>query len=824
MPYKSFAMKVLKFGGSSLATGERIKNVARIILADKAPVIVVVSAFGGITDQLLECGNLAQSGNQTYKQNYNLIQNRCNQIITEIFTKKTDRTAFNKIIQPVLNELSGLVDGIFLLRELSPRSQALLLSFGERISALTVNYYIHTCGHASQFVDARSLIKTNDSFLKGSVDFLATNHLLQAFFKAKKDISIVTGFIASTHEGTTTVLGRGGSDYTASIIGAALSAKQVEIWTDVNGVMSADPRKVKDSFTIPKMTYEEASEISHFGAKVIYPPSIIPAKLRQIPLVIKNSFQPNHPGTLICQRSGDDNHVLKGVTSIPNVSLVTLAGGGLVGAPGSAAKLFLTLSQQNINIILISQGSSENSISYVISSGEVDSAVKAQNKAFEKEIKAGLIEEARVENNLCIISIVGQNMYRTPGIAGKMFRTLGSNGINVFAIAQGSSELNISSVVHIDNEVKSLQLLHEMFFLSKTIRINLFLAGTGLISSTLLKQLDTQYQYLKQHKNIEIKLIGLTNSSRMLFNTEGIKLNSWKGELENKGESADNQKFIDLCIGANLPNAVFVDCTASGEIPAFYKILLNHSISVSTPNKISVSGEMDIYRELKDTAHKNNVFFCHETTVGAGLPILTTLHNLLESGDKILSIEGVFSGSVSYIFNTFTAKSNFSDIVQEAATKGFTEPDPRIDLNGIDVNRKLIILSREAGFGLKKKDFKIKTFLPNAVQEAKDITTFWKELKGSDGYFKKLAINAKKNKTKLRFIGSITPEGAHLSLKTVNKNSPFYHLNGSDNMIVFTTERYKKRPLVIQGPGAGAEVTASGIFAEILSIISMLKD
>ena len=820
-------MKVLKFGGSSLATGDRIKNVANIIrqsTTKKKNPIVVVSAFGGITDTLISCGNKASSGDEGYLTIQDEIINRTLSIAKELFPKKEGYNTFINKLNPIIDEFKGLLKGIFLLKEMSDRSLALLLSFGERISALTLASYLTNSGQTSSFVDARGLIKTDHHHLKAQVDFMATNHLITEFFKKHKETTIITGFIASTFDGTTTVLGRGGSDYSASIFGAAIRADVIEIWTDVNGVLSADPRKVFDSFTIPQLTYDEASEISHFGAKVIYPPTVIPARKNNIPLLIKNSFQPLHPGTIINNDKSKENTSIKGVTSISKVSMITLSGGGLVGVPGSAAKLFQALSDQAINIILISQGSSENSISYVIDAAESDKAVKAQEKAFEKEIAAGLIEPAKVQNDLSIISIVGENMYSTPGIAGKMFRALGKNGINVYAIAQGSSELNISSVVHRDNEVKSLKVLHEMFFLSKTIRVNLFMTGTGLIATTLLKQIEAQREHLKKVNNIEICLIGLSNSRKMTFNKDGINLQSWQQELDNKGEKTDAKAFVQMCINANLPNSIFVDCTASGEIPAYYSQLLNHSISISTPNKISVSGEFGMYTELKEAARKNNVFFLHETTVGAGLPILNTLKNLKESGDNILSIEGVFSGSVSYIFNNFSASNSFSKVVSQAAEKGYTEPDPRIDLNGIDVRRKLVILSREAGFVINEKDFKIKTFLPKEVQNARAMEEFWEQIDKADAYFEKLLHKAKKNKSKLRFIGTITSKGASLALKEVGKKSPFYNLDGSDNMIVFNTERYKERPLVIQGPGAGAEVTASGIFAEILTIVTMLKD
>ena len=669
-------MKVLKFGGSSLATGERIKNVAKIIIETKSRkqgLIIVVSAFGGITDKLIELGNIASLGDVQYLDIIDGIVKRNQEISNVLFPKKVDQNAFIKELSVFQEELKGLVKGIFLLREISPRSLDYLLSFGERISAFTLSYYINLNGKPSVYTDARQFIKTDKKYNKATVDFLSTNHLIKDYFKTVTAIPIVTGFISTAFDGTTTVLGRGGSDYTAAIIGAALNASVIEIWTDVNGVLSADPRKVNDAYTIPYLSYDEASEISHFGAKVIYPPTIIPARNLNIPIIIKNSFFPDNAGTTIQRQKTVSEKILKGVTSISKVSMLTLQGSGLVGVPGSAAKLFMALSEQQINIILISQGSSENSISYVISAEQSEVATLAQEKAFEKEIENGLVDKTKVENDLSIVSIVGENMRNTPGIAGKMFKALGSNGINVFAIAQGSSELNISAVVHKDNEVKSLKVLHELFFLSNTIQVNLFLAGTGLIGSTLLSQINQQYRFLKEKNNVD-----------------GIKLNSWGEQMEKTTEEADAGSFVQKCINANLPYSVFVDCTATEQIPSHYSKLLEHSISISTPNKVAISGNYKEYSSLKEKANKNNVFFHHETTVGAGLPVLSTLKNLKESGDKILSIEGVFSGSVSYIFNTFSGKVSFSDTVKNAAKKGYTEPDPRIDLNGVDVKRKLV--------------------------------------------------------------------------------------------------------------------------------------
>ncbi len=820
-------MKILKFGGSSLATAERIKSVAKIILGikyKKGGLIVVVSAFGGATDQLINMGKKASGGDETYLDLFEKFIERDLQVLGGLFPKKQDHITLSGELAKIHDELQGLLKGIYLLREMSSRSLDYLLSFGERISALILSQLITKMGTPALFTDARLLIKTDHHYNKANVDFLSTNHLIQDYLKNNVALPIVTGFISSAFDGTTTVLGRGGSDYTASIFGAALGATVIQIWTDVNGVLSADPRKVSQAYTIPYLSYDEAAEISHFGAKVIYPPTIIPARKQSIPILIKNTFDPDHPGTTIHHLKEQSDKILKGVTSISNVTMLTLQGSGLIGVPGSAAKLFQALSDQHINIILISQGSSENSISYVITTDQVINAITAQEKAFYKEIESGLVEKTKVENDLSIVSIIGENMFHTPGIAGKMFKALGANGINIYAIAQGSSELNISAVVHKDNEVKSLKVLHGVFFLSNTIYINLFLAGTGLIGSTLLKQIQQQNKFLKENNNIKIKLIGLTNSRQMLFNEEGISLEKWNHSLEGMGEPTNINAFILKCIEANLPNAVFVDCTATNEIPNYYEQILSHSISISTPNKVAISGTYDQYSSLKQKAKKNNVFFHHETTVGAGLPVLNTLKNLRESGDKIISIEGVFSGSVSYIFNTFSNKISFSDTVKEAAQKGFTEPDPRIDLNGIDVKRKLIILSREAGFNLSDKAIKIKTFLPKEVQNAKDVPLFWEELGMADDHFSKLLQKTKKDNSKLRFIGRITEKGANLSLTPVKKDNPFYHLDGSDNMIVFTTERYKDRPLIIQGPGAGAEVTASGVFAEILTIISMIKD
>ena len=629
--------------------------------------------------------------------------------------------------------------------------------------------------------------------------------------------------MASAKGGLTTTLGRGGSDYTASLLAAGLDASVIEIWTDVSGVLTADPRKVKRAFTIPSMTYAEAMEMSHFGAKVIYPPTLQPALKKKIPLYIKNTFNPSFEGTLISDHFDSGGHAVKGISSISDIALLTLSGGGLVGVPGISGRLFSALAQAGVNVILITQGSSEHSISFAVQPALANKAKKQVEKAFEYEISMGVVNTVKIESDLSVVAIIGENMRYQPGIAGRLFQGLGKNGINAVAIAQGSSELNISVVINRTDEAKALNALHEAFFLSETKELHLFMVGVGLIGSTLIEQIKSQGSYLKKKQGQEIKVIGLANSKKMLFNEEGISLKNWKEQLNASEEKMDTAIFIGKMKELNLSNTIFLDNTASEKIAGYYEAILDSSISISTPNKIATSSSYLQYQRLKTIANKRGVQFMYETNVGAGLPVISTLNDLMNSGDRILKIEGVLSGSLSFIFNNFSSENKFSDIVRQAKERGYTEPDPRVDLKGIDVRRKLIILARETGLPLEAKDVEIENILPEACLNADNVQDFFKELEKADKHFDKLLDKAQKNGKVLRFVASLDKKKAKISLQQVGQDHPFFTLSGSDNMIVFTTGRYEERPLVVRGPGAGAEVTAAGVFAEIITIGNYLS-
>ena len=625
------------------------------------------------------------------------------------------------------------------------------------------------------------------------------------------------GFIASTEDNVTTTLGRGGSDYTAAIVAAALNAKEIMIYTDVNGVMTADPRKVKKAFSLREMTYEEAMEMSHFGAKVLHPPTVRPALDKKIPIRICNTFQPGFPGTLIKVQSNDQKPV-KGISSISNISLVSIQGSGMIGVTGIAGRIFSCLAREKVNIILITQASSEHSITFAVNPADTQIACRAIEEEFKFERNNGLIDEPNVENDLCVVAVIGSNMKNAIGISGRTFRALGANGISVRAIAQGSSELNISSVIQKNDETKALNALHEAFFLSDLKAVHLFLVGTGLIGSTLLKQIERQQPYLKENLKMEVRLNGIINTRKMAINPDGIPVPEWFNALADSNEVSDLQSFINKIKEENLTNSIFVDCTASEKPIEFYKDLLQSSISIVTPNKIANSSSLADYIEYRKLAQKHGVQFMYETNVGAGLPIIGTLNDLMRSGDEIIKIEAVLSGSLSYIFNTFNENKSFSEVVAEAKNKGFTEPDPRDDLSGKDVARKVLILSREIGIPIEMEDIDIENILPEDCINAPDIESFFEALQANDEHFAKLNEQAKKEGKVLRFLAGISKEKASVSLKAVDRNDPFYSLSGSDNMVVFTTERYKERPLVVKGPGAGAEVTAAGVFSEIISI------
>lgn len=818
-------MKVLKFGGSSVSTPDRIRGIVDILKSyytEGEQFTVVFSAFGGVTDSLIRMATLAASGDESYYQDFEVFSQRHLDAIKNLLNQEHVEKALPEL-ENNHEVLKNLLYGIFLVREVSPRTMDYVLSFGERNSAYIISHVLKQNGLNASYLDARRIIKTDKAFGAAKVDFAKTYGKIREHYSQNTELQIVTGFVASAKGGLTTTLGRGGSDYTAAILAAGLNAEVVEIWTDVDGVLTADPRKVKKAFTIPSMTYAEAMEMSHFGAKVIYPPTIQPALLQKIPIVIKNTFNPGFIGTFISDKADSSGRAVKGISSINNVALLTLQGSGLFGAPGTAARLFTSLAAVNINVILITQGSSEHSISFAVSPQD---AVKAKHQVedeFEYEIKSGIVEPVKVEKSLSVIAIIGENMRYRPGIAGRLFQALGKNGINVVAIAQGSSELNISVVVGQNDESKALNALHESFFLSDTKELHLFIVGTGLIGSTLIEQIKQQAPYLKEHRSLEIKAVGLSNSRKMIFDENGIDLKNWKEELNDRGEKASMYGFIEKMKTLNLSNTIFVDNTASEGVAKFYESILEASISISTPNKIATSSSYLQYQRLKNIAWKRGVQFLYETNVGAGLPVISTLNDLIDSGDRILKIEGVLSGSLSFIFNSFKAGRKFSDIVKEAKKAGYTEPDPRVDLNGIDVRRKLIILARETGTPLESEDVQIKNILPEACQQAENVEDFFLALEQADDEFEKLRAKAEKEGKALRMIAKLENGQATIGLEAVDTSHPFYFLSGSDNMIVFTTERYKDRPLVVRGPGAGAEVTAAGVFAEIIRIGNYLS-
>lgn len=814
-------MRVLKFGGSSVATAERILNIVSIVkprIDAGEKMTIVFSAFGGITDMLIEMSELASQGKDKYIALYHQFKDRHSAAAKELLS--IDKyTELSVAMDEHHETLKDLLKGIFLVREASPRTMDYVLSFGERNANFIIAEAMKENGINAEFLDARKIIKTNKDFGSAKVNFKLTDPAIQDYYKEHSDnVQIVTGFIGSDIGGLTTTLGRGGSDYTAAILAGALHADELEIWTDVDGVLTCDPRKVKQAFTIPQLSYAEAMEMSHFGAKVIYPPTIQPALRKGIPIYIKNTFNPGFTGTLIHKEHDPTfKSTIKGISSLGHLSLIRLQGSGMMGVPGVSARLFTALGKEKINVILITQASSEHSISLAVTDKEAKRAISAISEEFEKEVEDGLIEPVKAETDLCVVAIIGEQMKNVPGVAGRLFESLGKNGINIIAIAQGSSELNISFVISKHDEAKALNAIHDSFFLSDTKRIHVFMIGVGLIGGTLLSQIHEQKESLRTQNGLEIKVCGLANTKKMIFNENGLDLSTWQEVLSHSESKSENHAFVEKMIAMNLSNSIFIDNTADANIPALYSKIFSSSISVATPNKVAASSVYENYNNLKQLAKKNNVQFLFETNVGAGLPVISTLRNLIHSGDRILTIEAVLSGSVSYIFNNFDGSRPFSALVREAKELGYTEPDPRDDLSGADVKRKITILARESGYVVETDEVIIDPILPDSCMKANSVDAFFAALENEDTYFNQLLDKAKSQNGVLRFVAKAQDGKVSCGVEIASPESPFYNLGGSDNMIVFTTQRYKKRPLVVKGPGAGAEVTAAGIFAEIIS-------
>ncbi|TDB64224.1 bifunctional aspartate kinase/homoserine dehydrogenase I [Arundinibacter roseus] len=817
-------MKVLKFGGTSVGSVESIKQVIGILetnIAQGQRVAVVFSAMGGATNRLIEIARMATAGNQEYFELLKAVEERHFATIRGLINVKQQSSTFANV-KGLFNELEDILRGVSLIRELTARTLDLIMSFGERLSTTIIAEVLKNKGVNAEYCDARKLIRTNATFGMADVDFDVTNRQILEHFAKTSALQCITGFIASTADGITTTLGRGGSDYTGSIFGSALDADVIEIWTDVDGMMTADPRKVPNAFTIPAISYAEAMELSHFGAKVIYPPSLQPAFAKNIPLKVLNTFNTSFEGTLVSRSANHKEYAITGISSIDDMALVNIQGSGMIGVAGISARLFSTLSENNISVILISQASSEHSICFTIDPRNAERAREVLEKAFEAEMQSGDIDSISIEKNVSIIAIVGEGMRKSSGVSGKLFSVLGKNGINIIATAQGSSELNISVVISKNDLSKALNAIHGVFFLSETRSLNLFIVGVGLIGSTLLEQIRSQSSFLSDEKFLKLNIAGLSNTRKMLLEPGGIPYNRWRDELDEQGVKTSIPAFVQRIIELNLPNSVFVDCTSDKDIVKHYETLLDASISVVTPNKVANSGRYSEYQRLQRTALQRGVKFLYETNVGAGLPIINTIQGLMASGDKFIKIEAILSGTLSYIFNTFGPHVSFANVVREAKAMGYTEPDPRDDLSGTDVARKILILAREVGVPMEPEEVKIAQLLPDNCLHAPTVENFFAELESSNDFFENLLQEAQAQQGVLRYIATLENNQATVQLRVVNAKHPFYNLSGSDNIVSFTTERYKDRPLVVKGPGAGAEVTASGVFADIMSISSYL--
>ena len=810
-------MKVMKFGGTSVGSVDSILKVKQIVEAAEEPVIVVVSALGGITDKLINTSQMAANGDAEYEKEYREIVNRHIEMVYTVIPAGEGRTVLLDKVNELLSELKDIFQGIYLIKDLSSKTSATIVSYGERLSSIIAATLIK----GAVWYDSRNFIKTEKKHAKHILDSELTTSLVKETFDEIPQVALVPGFISTDkNSGEVTNLGRGGSDYTASIIAASLNAASLEIWTDVDGFMTADPRVISTAYTINELSYVEAMELCNFGAKVVYPPTIYPVCHKNIPILIKNTFNPEAPGTIIKQEVDSGSKAIKGISSINDTTLITVTGLGMVGVIGVNFRIFKALAQNGISVFMVSQASSENSTSIGVRNQDAALACEVLNEEFAKEIEMGEISPVVAEMNLATIAIVGENMKHTPGIAGKLFGTLGRNGISVIACAQGASETNISFVVEAKSLRKSLNVIHDSFFLSEYQVLNLFICGTGTVGGSLIEQIRCQQQKLMQERGLKLKVVGIADGHRALFTRAGIDLASYREEMEEKGIPSSAAVLHDEIIGMNIFNSVFVDCTASAEVASLYKEFLMHNISVVAANKIAASSDYSIYSELKQIARRRGVKFLFETNVGAGLPIINTINDLINSGDKILKIEAVLSGTLNYIFNKISADVPFSQTIKMAQEERYSESDPRIDLSGKDVIRKLVILAREAGYKLEQTDVEKHLFVPSDFFEG-PLEEFWKKVPSLDADFEARRRKLESENKRWRFVAKLENGKGSVSLQEVDSKHPFYGLEGSNNIILLTTERYKEYPMMIQGYGAGASVTAAGVFADIMSIANI---
>ena len=813
-------MKVLKFGGTSVGSAESIKTLIDILKqeseADDKPVFIL-SAMSGVTNLLAEMAQKAAEG-ESFTPHLAELQTRHFNAAKNLIDIQNQNPLLTRL-KIYFNELEDLLQGVLTLRELTAKTRDLILSYGEKCAALMVSRIALQHITNVLFVDATNLIKTDSAFGQAKVNTELSELLIRNFYAENKGKTlIVTGFIASNDLGQVTTLGRGGSDYTAAIFGAALNASEIQIWTDVNGMMTADPRIVKKAFSLTDLTYTEAMELSYFGAKVIYPPTMIPAFLKKIPIVIKNTFEPKFEGTVISSESKKSALPIKGISSVNHISIINLTGSGMVGKAGFSGRLFSLLAREQINVILITQSSSEHSITFAVQPADVHKAKALIEQEFELELFARKLEEPVIEEKLAVLAVVGENMKQTPGMAGKLFHALGRNGINVRAIAQGSSEYNISVIISCADLAKALNAVHDAFFTELNKTLNAFCLGTGNIGKTLFKQLNQHSQYLRDKNKIQVKIAGISNSRKMIFDSEGLSLDNWQDNLQDNGSTANLEEFVDRMIDYNLPNCVFVDNTASPLPIQFYEKAFKANISVVTCNKIGNSSSYAQYRTFKDNAIQYGVDFFYETNVGAGLPIIRTLKDLMVSGDKVQRIEAILSGTISFVFNNFKGDASFHDVVKLAQEKGYTEPDPRDDLRGTDFMRKMLILARDAGYAMEASDIVIDNIMPQSCLDAQTVPDFYTALKNEEAYFSELKNKAESENKVLRYVGKLDNGKASISLQMVGDDHPFYMMSGADNIIAFTTDRYYERPMVVKGPGAGAEVTAAGVFSDLINV------